>query len=56
MREGIRAVADLPSNMRAIFIGGKQRLAEPAELLPGLAVGHVQSVSADLDAAMKASG
>jgi hypothetical protein len=38
MREGIRAVADLPSNMRAKFIGGKQRLPEPAELLPGLAV------------------
>jgi hypothetical protein len=24
--------------MRATFIGGKQRLPEPAELLPGLAV------------------
>jgi hypothetical protein len=33
----------------------KQRLPAPAELLPRLAVGDVRAVSADLDAAMKAS-
>lgn len=44
MREGIRAGADLPSNLRATFIGGKQRLPDPAELLPGLAVDDVRAV------------
>jgi hypothetical protein len=38
MHEGIRAVADLPSTLRAVFIARTQRLPEPAELLPGLAV------------------
>jgi hypothetical protein len=47
MREGIRAVADLPSNMRATFIGGKQRLPEPA--------GDLRALRVDLDAAVKAS-
>lgn len=49
-------MADLPSNMRATFIGGSSACPSPAELLPGLAVGDMRAVSADLDAAMKASG
>lgn len=44
-------------DVRAAFIARTQRLPEPgSELLPGLAVGDVRAVSADLDAAMKASG
>ena len=42
--------------MRATFIGGKQHLPEPgSELLPGLAVGDVRALNADLDAAVKVS-
>lgn len=35
--------------------GGSSGCPRPAELLPGLAVGDVRAVSADLDAAMMAS-
>ena len=45
-------MADLPSNMRATFIAQMQRLPEPgSELLPGLDVGDVRALNADLDAA-----
>ena len=44
-------MADLPSNMRATLIGGSSACPNPAELLPGLAVGDVRALNADLDAA-----
>ncbi|WP_374210026.1 ATP-binding protein [Pseudarthrobacter raffinosi] len=35
MREGIRAVADLPSNMRATFIEGSSACPSPPSCCPG---------------------
>jgi hypothetical protein len=48
MREGIRAVADLPSNMCAVFIARTQRRPEPA--------GDLRALRAEFNAAVKASG
>lgn len=51
------AVETIAGDVRAAFIARAQRLPEPgSELLPGLAVGDVRAVSAELDTAMKASG
>lgn len=50
-------VETIAGDVRAAFIVRAQRLPEPgSELLPGLAVGDVRSVSAELGDAMKASG
>lgn len=51
------AIEALAGDVRAAFIQRTQRFPPPgSELLPGLAVGDVRAVSAELDAAMKASG
>ncbi|WP_336646095.1 ComEC/Rec2 family competence protein [Microbacterium sp. USHLN186] len=51
---GVFAVA---AATRADFVARAERLPEPgAGLLPGLAVGDTRAVSAELDAAMRASG
>lgn len=55
MREGASGGRLAVQHARDIH-RAEERLPSPAELLPGLAVGDVRAVSADLDAAMKASG